>query len=86
LSAGKAVIATDVGGCAEAVVDGETGLIVPPENPRALAEAMLALLADRERTREMGRAGRERVEREFTVDRMVEQHLHVYEQLVAGRA
>jgi glycosyltransferase involved in cell wall biosynthesis len=47
---------------------------------------MLALLADRERTREMGRAGRERVEREFTVDRMVEQHLHVYEQLVAGRA
>ncbi|MGI5817369.1 MAG: GT4 family glycosyltransferase PelF [Armatimonadota bacterium] len=86
MAAGKAVIATDVGGCAEAVVDGETGLIVPPENPRALAEAMLALLADRERTREMGRAGRERVEREFTVDRMVEQHLHVYEQLVAGRA
>lgn len=85
MAAGKPIVATDVGGCAEAVVDGETGLIVPPEDPAALAEAIASLLADPERTRAMGAAGRERVQREFTVDRMVEQHLELYAQaLEAG--
>jgi glycosyltransferase involved in cell wall biosynthesis len=83
MAAGKPVIATDVGGCSEAVVHGETGLIVPPENPDALANAIIELLEDRDRSAAMGAAGRERVEREFTVDRMVEQHLEVYERLAA---
>lgn len=84
MAAGRPVIATDVGGCAEAVVDGETGLIVPPEAPEALADAIVALLEDPDRAREMGEAGRRRVEREFTVDRMVEQHLELYEALLVG--
>lgn len=87
MAAGKPIVATDVGGCAEAVVDGETGLIVPPEDPAALAEAIASLLGDPERARAMGAAGRERVQREFTIDRMVEQHLELYTQaLEAGRS
>lgn len=82
MAAGKPVVTTDVGGCAEAVVHEETGLVVPPEQPEALAEAIVALLEDAERAREMGRAGRRRVEEQFTVDRMVEQHLQLYERLL----
>ncbi|HCA48133.1 MAG TPA: hypothetical protein DEP45_12520 [Armatimonadetes bacterium] len=85
MAAGKPVIATDVGGCAEAVVDGETGLIVPPEDPQALAEAISALISDPERARSMGEAGHRRVEREFTVDRMVEQHLELYQSIIDAR-
>ncbi len=85
MAAGKPVIATDVGGCAEAVVDGETGLIVPPEDPEALAEAILSLLQDPGRAEAMGEAGRDRIQREFTVDRMVERHLELYQRLVADR-
>ncbi len=85
MAAGKPIVATDVGGCAEAVVHGETGLIVPPEDPSALAEALASLLADPELARKMGAAGRERVEQEFTVDRMVEQHLAIYEELLARK-
>ncbi len=86
MAAGRPVIAPDVGGCAEAVVHGETGLIVPPEAPEALGEAIITLLNDPQRAREMGAAGRERVEAEFTVDRMVEQHLELYDSLIDGRA
>lgn len=86
MAAGKPIVATDVGGCAEAVVHGETGLIVPPEDPPGLAEAIASLLADPDRARAMGEAGRRRVEREFTVDRMVEQHLALYEQSASGLA
>jgi glycosyltransferase involved in cell wall biosynthesis len=85
MAAGKPIVATNVGGCAEAVVHGETGLIVPPENPEALAEALASLLADPELAGRMGAAGRERVQQEFTVDRMVEQHLALYEQALAKR-
>lgn len=84
MAAGRPIVATDVGGCAEAVVHGETGLIVPPEDPPALAEAIASLLADPERARAMGKAGRERVQREFTVDRMVEQHLELYERVIGA--
>ena len=86
MAAGKPVIATDVGGCAEAVADGETGLIVPPENPQALAEAISALISDPGRARAMGEAGRSRVKSEFTVDRMVEQHLELYQSIIGARA
>ncbi|MFO8080864.1 MAG: GT4 family glycosyltransferase PelF [Armatimonadota bacterium] len=82
MAAGRPVIATDVGGCAEAVAHGETGLIVPPDAPSALAEATVALLSDPERARAMGEAGRERVESEFTVCRMVDQHVELYNRLI----
>jgi len=78
----KPVVATEVGGIPEIVVNGETGILVPPQNPKLLAEAIIALLQNRERAEAMGRAGRERVERCFTVERMVQQTEALYEELI----
>ena len=62
---GKPTVAGDSGGAAEAVVDGETGLVVDGKHPGAVAEAVSALLADPVRAEVMGKAGRARVERSF---------------------
>jgi phosphatidylinositol alpha-1,6-mannosyltransferase len=65
------VIAGRSGGSAEAVVAGETGLIVDhPTNVREVADALERLLDDRVQRQEFGSAGRRRVEREFTYDRL----------------
>jgi glycosyltransferase involved in cell wall biosynthesis len=61
----RAIVATDTPGCRDVVRSGETGLLVPPHDIGALAEALAALASDPARRRAMGRAGRLRVEREF---------------------
>ena len=66
MACGTPVIATSAGALPEVVADGETGVIVPPADERALADAMASLLADPERCRRMGAAGRERVLERFT--------------------
>ena len=86
MAAGKPVVTTDVGGCAEAVVDGETGLVVPPENPEALAKALEDLLTRPAEARRMGEAGRRRVEEHFTVEAMVGKHIALYGRLVQHSA
>ena len=63
---GRPVVATPAGGTAELVVDGETGILVPPADASALADALRSLLADPERARRMGEAGRRRVLAEFS--------------------
>jgi glycosyltransferase involved in cell wall biosynthesis len=83
MAVGLPVVATDVGGTAEAVVHGETGLMVPPRNPQALAGAIRALLDDPCRRRALGKAGRRRVEERFTVERMLEGTIGVYRGLRA---
>lgn len=60
------VVATRSGGCSDMVIDGRTGRLVPPQAPSALAEAILELLADEPRRREMGRQGRRHFETHFT--------------------
>jgi len=80
MAAGKPVVATNVGGTPEAVLDGDTGFLVPPQNPAALAEKLLILLRDPARARRMGESGRIRVESDFSVWAMVDD----YEQLYAG--
>jgi glycosyltransferase involved in cell wall biosynthesis len=82
MSRERAVVATRVGGTPELVVDGETGLLVPPRDPEALAAAIGALLADPERRRAMGEAGRRRAEG-FSVERMVGRVLQIYEEVLA---
>ncbi|HXH06221.1 MAG TPA: glycosyltransferase [Vicinamibacterales bacterium] len=71
MATGLPVVATAVGGTPEAVVDGETGLLVPPRDPAALASALERLIADETLRRRMGAAGRARVEAHFSVERMV---------------
>ena len=77
----KATVASDTGGIPEVVSHGETGLLVPPRDARALASAIVKLLRDPERRERMGRAGLERVTKLFSADRMVEKTLGVYGKL-----
>jgi glycosyltransferase involved in cell wall biosynthesis len=78
---GKPVVASRVGGIPEVVVDGVTGLLVPPENPAALAEAVVTLLRDPAIRARLGAAGRERALAHFTASRHVEEVASVYEEL-----
>ncbi len=68
MALGLPVVATRVGGNAELVVDGQTGLLVPAEDPDALAAAMARILQDPELASSMGRRGRQRVEAEFSLE------------------
>jgi glycosyltransferase involved in cell wall biosynthesis len=82
---GVPVVATAVGGIPEVVEDGVTGILVPPGQPAAVADAVTRLLSDPAAARAMGEAARERVEREFTLERMVAGHLAVYESLLGSQ-
>lgn len=84
MAAGLPVVASAVGGIPELVVDGETGFLVPPGDPRALADALGRLLAAVELRRAFGRAGRARVERAFSVAAARQAHVELYERLLAG--
>ncbi len=75
------VVATRVMGVAEAVSEGHNGLIVPPGQPDALGQAILELVSDPERARQMGVIGRQRIEQEFTRNRMIEQIAQMYHDL-----
>ncbi|MDR0954018.1 MAG: glycosyltransferase [Rikenellaceae bacterium] len=76
--AGLPVVATRVGGIPEVVEEGVTGFLVPPRDPVALAERILALADDPALARRMGQQGRARVEALFTAERMVERYKQVY--------
>jgi len=71
MACGRPIVATAVGGNAESVIHQETGLIIPPRDPVAMAEALAALLRDSDLMRRFGNAGRIRVEREFSRERMI---------------
>ncbi len=83
MAAGRPVVATRTGGIPEVVADGETGILVPPGDPGALRRAFERLAADRELRERMGRAGRERAAREFSVERMVNSFQTLYLNLTA---
>jgi glycosyltransferase involved in cell wall biosynthesis len=78
MAMGKPTIVTDVGGNPDVVVDGETGLLVPVKNGRAIKNALQTLLRDRERTAAMGRKGRERIRKSFTYRQIIEKNQAVY--------
>jgi glycosyltransferase involved in cell wall biosynthesis len=85
MAASLPVVATDVGGNAEAVQEGISGLIVPPEDPQALAAAITSLLVDPSRAKAMGEAGKRRVAEKFTTEAMMEDTVAVYSKLLAKR-
>ena len=85
MACGLPVVATQVGGMAETVVDGETGLLVEPEQPESLADAIVAVLTDRERARRMGRLGRARAVANYTWSARAGRLLDVYRTLQKRR-
>ncbi len=82
---GRAIVATDVPGCREIVRDGENGLLVPPKQAAALADAIASLAADARRRRDMGRRSRELVSA-FSQEVVVAETLALYRELIEGRA
>jgi glycosyltransferase involved in cell wall biosynthesis len=84
MAAGKPVIATAVGGTGEAVVDGVTGLLVPPADSSALTRALRTILSDPGRGQQLGAAGKAQVCREFTAEIMVERVTQLYDEVLDG--
>ena len=85
MAAGKPVIATAIGGTEEAVSNGETGLLVPPHDPPALAATIRSVLSDPPLGRRLGLAGRERAIREFSAEKMVREVTELYERVLSRR-
>jgi glycosyltransferase involved in cell wall biosynthesis len=84
MAAGKAVVASDVGGLSELVVDSATGFLVPPADAKALAAAIGKLLREPTLARAMGRRGAERVAEHFTLDQMAAKNEDYYYTLIEG--
>jgi glycosyltransferase involved in cell wall biosynthesis len=85
MAAGKPVIASAIAGNDEVIIDGQTGLLVPPADPIALAHAIETLLADPVLAKRLAFAGRERICREFSVSTMVEHVTRIYEEALHSR-
>jgi L-malate glycosyltransferase len=85
MAASLPVVATEVGGNAEAVQDGVSGIIVPPEDVAALSAAILQLLSDPSKARQMGLEGKRLAAERFTTDAMMKQITSVYSSLLNQR-
>jgi glycosyltransferase involved in cell wall biosynthesis len=78
MAMGKPVIATAVGGNPELVVPGHTGLLVPAQDSHAMANAIVRLVKTPHDARAMGRAGRQRIEQQFSLSRMIDEYERLY--------
>jgi L-malate glycosyltransferase len=83
MAAARPVVATDVGGAREAIVEGETGYIVPPEDDETMARRIVSLLQEPERARTMGESGRRVVKEKFSCEAQVERLENLYDELLA---
>ena len=79
MAMGKPVVATAIGGNPELVDDGKTGTLVPVRNPKALAQAIVTLIQDPQRAREMGQQGQKVINLRFTLEAMVSNYENLYE-------
>jgi glycosyltransferase involved in cell wall biosynthesis len=82
---GKAIVATAVDGVPEMLEDGKTGLLVPPGDPSALAEAVIRLLRNRDEARRLGETARALVPARFPLRRMIEQTERLYLEVLAAK-
>jgi glycosyltransferase involved in cell wall biosynthesis len=85
MAAGLPLVLTRVGGMPELVTEGENGRLVPARDPASLAAAIDGLVRDAELRRSFGTRSRERVEKTFSLSRFHDEHLSLYERLLAGR-
>jgi glycosyltransferase involved in cell wall biosynthesis len=83
MAAARPVVASSIGPVPEIVLDGETGLLVPPGDADRLADAIVRVLADRALGERLGRAGRARVQQTFALDDMVDRTDRLYRELCA---
>jgi glycosyltransferase involved in cell wall biosynthesis len=81
----KPVVATSVGGLPELVEDGRTGFLVPPRDERALADALVCLLRDKELCHQMGAHGKRKVATECSPESVARQTLQVYQRAIIGQ-
>ena len=86
MATGLPVVATAVGEVPSIIRSGETGLLIPPDNPLLLAKAIAELLVDHEYRERLGSAAKKLIEREFSSERMAADYLRVYEDSLAIRA
>jgi len=84
MARGIPVVATHAGGVPEIVVHGETGYLVPPRNPEAMAAAIMKLLSNPLRAMQMGESGKARAQRLFNQDNMVREYEALYARLAGG--
>lgn len=85
MATGLPVVATSVGGTTDLITHGENGLLVPPDSPPALQEALLTLLADEARRSDMGRRGRDQVIHDYALPTIVGRLYNLYRQLAAAQ-
>ena len=85
LAAGRPVVSTAVGGVPEVVIGGQTGLLVPPDEPAAFAEALLGLLDDPQRAARLGQAGRRHVYPRYDSSRLIDDVRSLYVRELAAR-
>ena len=83
MAVGKPVVATNSGGTSEAVIDGETGILVPPCNSEALASAVMVLLDNPEKAKNMGEEGKKRAKQLFSINKMIQSIENLYEKLLS---
>jgi glycosyltransferase involved in cell wall biosynthesis len=86
MALGKPVVATDGGGTSELILNGEQGFLVPPSDPESVAEKIELLLDDPARAKEMGAAGRRRLEECFSIQQLVEKHIGMYGEVLRAAA
>ncbi|MEM7191312.1 MAG: glycosyltransferase [Pseudomonadota bacterium] len=84
MAAGLPLVVSDVGGNAEVVANGQTGLVVPPNDPQALGAALRDLMQDTGRRRAFGEAARARAKTNFSLSRQVDQYCEAYRELLDG--
>jgi glycosyltransferase involved in cell wall biosynthesis len=82
MAAGMPCIATRVSGSEDIIIENESGLLVPPEDPAALASALVTILTDHQRASSLGREARARVERWFDQRRVLDESIQLYSSLV----
>ena len=85
MAAARPVVATAVGGVPGVIVDGTTGILVPPGEPAALAQACVRVLRSATQATQMGQAGRTRVETQYSIEAMIRQTVALYETLLEQR-
>ena len=85
-AASRAVVTTDVPGCRDAIIPNKTGLLVPAKDPQKLANALQWLIEHPQERIDMGKEGRKFAEKKFPIEKIVQKHLDIYQDLLSNHS